>query len=145
MAQKSCIYSYCDFLNNNIVQNHLQSMLNSPLSHAAFTEMQSWLPGLSGQQISKTPALLCFPTSSNVVKLLTAPTQVMPERSDNSAQTKGAEEFFPGHSDVRTAEVVTEFTKNSTRQQTGSQNELNEIRNNSWLWLPSNFQAGGPQ
>lgn len=58
-------------------------------------------------------------------------------------KTKGAEEYFPGDSDVRTAEVVTEFTENSTRQLTESQKELNGIRTNSWLWLPSNFQAGG--
>lgn len=90
-----------------------------------------------------TPALLYLPTSStNVVKLLTAPTQVTHERSDNSSKTKGAEEYFPGHSDVRTAEVVTEFTENSTRQLTESQNELNGIRTNSWFWLLSNFQAG---
>lgn len=78
-----------------------------------------------------------------MVKLLRAPTQVTHERSDNSAKTKGAEEYFPGHSDVRTAEVVTEFMENSTRQLTESQNELNGIRTNSWFWLPSNFQAGG--
>lgn len=65
------------------------------------------------------------------------------ERNDNIAKTKGSEEHFPGHNDVRTVEVVTEFTENSTRKLTESQKELNGIRTNSWFWLPSNFQAGG--
>lgn len=112
-------------------------MLPSQRCRAGFQDSRDW-------RSPCTPALLYFPTSSkNVVKLLTAPTQVTRERSDNSAKTKGAEEYFPGHSDVRTAEVVTEFTENSTRQLTESQNQLNGLRTNSWFWLPSNFQAGG--
>lgn len=36
-------------------------------------------------------------------------------------KTKGSEEDFPGHGDVRAAEVVTEFTEHSAGQLTQSQ------------------------
>lgn len=134
------------------VQGHLRSMLTalwdifSPhmlLSqrHRAGPPVLSplWTGDLHARRL-----YFYFPTSSrNAVKLLTASQLSHRSWHDNGVKTKGSVEDFPGHNDVRTVEVVTEFTENSTRQLTESQKELNGIRTNSWFWLPSNFKAGG--
>lgn len=67
--------------------------------------------------------------------------------NNKTAQTKGSEEDFPWHDDVRATAAVAGFTasfqRKTTLQLTQSQNGLSGLRTNSWLWLPSNSQAGG--
>lgn len=48
-----------------------------------------------------------------------------------------------GHSGGRW--VHSELSEKTTLQLSQSQNGLNGLRTNSWFWLPSNSQAGGPQ